>query len=55
MKKSTYRARIEDVLISDQLQNTNGTKDEIVIKTQKQIYNSHQQMMKQGKITDKAY
>ena len=50
MKKSTYREKR-----SDQFQKINGAKDEIVIKNEKQINNSLQQLMKQGKISDKIY
>ena len=40
---------------SDQFQKINGGKDDIKIKNEKQIQNSLQQLMKQGKISDKIY
>ena len=43
------------MLNSDQFQKINGAKDDIVIKNEKQIDNSLQQLMKQGKINDKIY
>ena len=55
IKKSTYREKLDDVLNSDQFQKINAAKDEIVIKNEKQINNSLQQLMKQGKISDKIY
>ena len=39
----------------DQFRKLNGTKDEIVNKNEKWINNSLQQVMKQGKISDKIY
>ena len=53
--KSTYREKLDEVLISDQFQKINGAKDEIVIKNEKKIHNSLQQLMKQEKISDKIY
>ena len=55
MKKSTYREKLDEVLNSDQFQKITGAKDDIVIKNEKQIKNSLQQLMKQGKIIDKIY
>ena len=55
MKKSTYRGKLDEVLNSDQFQKFNGAKDDIVIKYEKQINNSLQQLMKQGKNRDKIY
>ena len=46
MKKATYTEK-------DQFQQINEAKDDIVIKNEKQINNSLQQLMKQGKIGDK--
>ena len=55
MKKSTYREKFDEVLNSEQFQKINGAKDEIVIKNEKHIINSLQQLTKQGKINDKIY
>ena len=57
MKKSTYREKLDEVLNSDQFEKIDGAKDkdELVIKNEKQINNSLQQLMKQGKISDKIY
>ena len=55
MKKSTYREKLDEVLNSDQFQKIEVAKDEIVIKNEKQINNSLQNLMKQGKISDKIY
>ena len=55
MKKSTYREKLDEVLNSDQFQKKNGAEDELVIKNEKQINNSLQQLMKQGKIRNKIY
>ena len=55
MKKSTYREKLYDTLNSDQIQKINGGKDEIVIKHEKEINNSLQQLMKQGESSDKNY
>ena len=53
MKKSTYMEKLDEVLNSDQFQIINGAKDDIVIKNEKQINNSLQQLMKQGKLVTK--
>ena len=53
MKKSTYREKLDEVMNSDQFQKIEVAKDEIVIKNEKQINNSLQNLMKQGKISDK--
>ena len=55
MKKSTYSEKLDEVLNSNRSQKINGPKDDIVIKNEKQINNSLQQLMKQGKISDKIY
>ena len=55
MKKSTYMEKFDEVLTSDQFQQINGEKDDIVITNEKQINNSLQQLMKQGKSSDKIY
>ena len=55
MKKSTFREKLDEVLKSDQFQKINESKDDIVIKNEKQIKISLQQLMKQGKIGDKIY
>ena len=55
MKKSTYMEKLDEVLNSDQFQKINGTKDDIVIKNEKQIYNSLQQLSKLGKFSEKIY
>ena len=55
MKKSTYSKKHDEVLNSDQFQKIDGANDELVIKNEKQINNSLQQLMKQGKINDKIY
>ena len=55
MKKSTYREKLDEVLNTYQFQKIDGAKDELVIKNEKQINNSLQQLMKQGKISDKIY
>ena len=55
MKKSTYREKLDEVLNSDQFQKIHGTKDELVIKKEKQINNSLQQLIKPEKISDKIY
>ena len=55
MKKTKYREKVDAVLNSDQFQKIDGAKDELVIKNEKQINNSLQQLMKQGKISDKIY
>ena len=55
MKKSTYMEKLDEVLNSDQFQKINKAKDDIMIKNEKQINNSLQQLMKQGKISDKIY
>ena len=47
--------KLDEVLNSDQFQKINGPKDDIVIKDEKKIKNSLQQLMKQGKISDKIY
>ena len=47
--------KFDEVLNSDQFQTIHGPKDDIVIKDEKQIKNSLQQLMKQGKISDKIY
>ena len=44
--------KLDDVLNSNQIQKINGAKNEIVIKHEKQINNSLQQLMKQG---EKSY
>ena len=54
-KKSTYSEKFDEVLNSNRSQKINGPKDDIVIKNEKQINNSLQQLMKQGKISDKIY
>ena len=43
------------MLNSDQFQTFNGAKDETVIKIEKQINNTLEQLMKQRKINDKIY
>ena len=53
MKKLTCREKLDDVLNLDQFQKINRAKDEVVIEIEKQINNSLQQLMKQGKISDK--
>ena len=53
MKKSTYMEKFDEVLTSDQFQQINGAKDDIVITNEKQINNSLQQLMKQGKVVTK--
>ena len=53
MKKSTFREKLDEVLNSDHFQKINGSKDDIVIKNEKQIKNSLQQLMKQGKLVTK--
>ena len=55
MKKSTYREKLDEVLNSVQFHKINGTKDDILIKNEKQINNSLQQLMRQGEISDKIY
>ena len=55
MKKSTYMEKLDEVLNSDQFQKITGAKDEIVIKNEKEINNSRQQLMKQRKSSDKIY
>ena len=55
MKKSRYREKHDEMLNSDQFQKINGAKDGIVIKNEKQINKSLQQLMEQGKISDKIY
>ena len=55
IKKSTYREKLDHVLNLDQFQKINESKDEIVIKNEKQINKSLQQLMKEGKISDKTY
>ena len=55
MKKSTYREKLNEVLNSDQFQKIDGAKKELLIKNEKQINNSLQPLMKQGKISDKIY
>ena len=55
MKKLTYWEKLDDVLNLDQFQKFNGAKHEIVIKNEKQIKNSLQQLRKKGKIIDKIY
>ena len=55
MKESTYREKLDEVLNSDQFQKIDGAKDQLVIKNEKQINNSLEQLMKQGKIGDKIY
>ena len=55
MKKSMNSEKLDEVLNSDQFQKINGAKDDIVIKNEKQINKSLQQLMKQGKISDKNY
>ena len=55
MKKSTDMEKLDAVLNSDQFQKINGANDDIVIKDEKQINNNLQQLMKQGKISDKIY
>ena len=54
-KKSTFMEKLDEVLNSDQFQKINGAKDDIVIKNEKQINNSLQQLMKQGEISDNIY
>ena len=51
-KKSTFMEKLDEVLNSDQFQKINGAKDDIVIKNEKQINSSLQQLMKQGEISD---
>ena len=55
MKKSSYREKLGELLNSDQFQKIDGPKDELVIKNEKQVNNSLQQLMKQGEISDKIY
>ena len=55
MKTSTYREKLDEVLNSDQFHNTKGAKDDTVIKNEKQINNSMQQLMKKRKISDNIY
>ena len=55
MKKSTYREKPDVLLNADQFQKINEAKDETVIKNEKQINISPQQLMKQGKIIYKIY
>ena len=55
MKKSTYIAKLDEVLNSDQFRKINEAKDDIGIKTEKQINDSLQQLMMQRKISDKIY
>ena len=55
MKKSTYREKLNDVPNSDHFQKISWAKEEILIKNEKQLNNSLQQLMKQGKISDKIY
>ena len=45
--------KLDELLNSDQFHKINGTKDDIVINNEKQINNSLQHLMKQGKISDK--
>ena len=45
--------RYHDVLNSDQFQKINAVKDEIVIKNEKQINSSLQQLTKQGRLVTK--
>ena len=45
--------KLDKVLNSDQFQEINGAKDDIVIKNEKQINNSLQQLMKQKKLVTK--
>ena len=49
-KKPTYRERLDDVLNSDQFKKINGAKNRIFIKNEKQINNSMQELMNQGKL-----
>ena len=53
MMMSTFMKKLDEVLNSNQFQKINGAKDNIVIENEKQISNSLQQLMKQGKISDK--
>ena len=55
MRKSAYRKKLDEVLNSDRFQKIIGAKDDILNKNEKQLNNSMQQLMKQGKISDKIY
>ena len=55
IKQTTYSDKLKEILSSSQFEPRNGQSDDLTIKTEKVINSSLNQLLKQGKISEKIY